>query len=117
MKVIDPGREYELSASNRLCFLQKERGEIVRDGTTNEEVLEVLIDRVTDAYQRLPCQESIRAVHFLREALTALRNRTASRVRLNVEGTLQPHYSHSTPSRDPSDGMAIDISGLDLAPN
>jgi hypothetical protein len=117
MKVIDPGRVYELSACNRLSFLQKDHGEIVRDGTTNEEVLEVLIDRVTEAYQRLPCQESIRAVHYLREALTALRNRTASRVRSRVEGTLQPHLSHYPPSGESTGGMSIDISGLDLAPN
>lgn len=91
MKVVDPGRTYELSAGNRLRFVQKEGGRVTRNGTTNEEVLEVLIHRVTEAYQTLPCRETIRALHFLGEALAAFQARTAVRVRANVEGTRQPH--------------------------
>lgn len=91
MRVVDPGRIYELSAGNDLVFLRKEDGRIVRDGTTNEEVLEVLIDRVTTAYQMLPCQESIRALYLLREALATLQTRSARRASANVEGTLKPH--------------------------
>jgi hypothetical protein len=91
MKVVDSGRTYELSAGNRLRFLQKEDGRVTRHGTTNEEVLEVLIHRVTEAYQTLPCRETIRALHFLGEALTAFQTRTAVRVRANVEGTHKAH--------------------------
>jgi len=117
MKIIDPGRVYELAAGNGLVFVQKEDGRTVHDGTTNEEVLEVLIHRVTEAYQRLPSQESIRAAHFLREALGALRQRTATRVHLKVEGTMRPHYGHEAPSDDSVGGWSFDIGGLDLAPN
>jgi hypothetical protein len=91
MKVLDPGRRYELSAGNTLQFLQKAREAVLRDGTTNEEVLEVLIDRVTEAYQSVPCEESIRALHLLQEALTVFRMRTQRRQRSNVEGTDMPH--------------------------
>ena len=91
MKIVDPGRSYELTAGNSLVFLQKEDGAIIRKGTTNEEVLEVLIDRVTEAYQTLPCEESIRALHFLRQAIAAFRLRTERRVRARVEGTYQAH--------------------------
>jgi len=91
MKVIDPGRRYELAAGNDLVFLQKEGREIVRDGTTNEEVLEVLIDRVTEAYQTLPCRESIRALYLLREALAEFQMRSLRRASAGVEGTHHPH--------------------------
>ena len=91
MIVIDPGRRYELAAGNGLVFIQKQCDSVVRDGTTNEEVLEVLIDRVTDAYQRLPCQESIRALYLLREALAAFQARSARRASAQVEGTYRPH--------------------------
>lgn len=91
MRIVDPGHSYELNTGNVLVFLQKAGGEIVRDGTTNEELLEVLIDRVAEAYQRLPCAESIRALHLLEEALAAFKMRTARRVDANVEGTYQRH--------------------------
>jgi hypothetical protein len=118
MKVVDPGRCYELAGGNGLVFLRKEDGTIVRDGTTIEEVLEVLIDRVTDAYQKLPCQESIRALYLLREALAAFQERSARRVNAKVEGTLYPH----DPIVEPPDvlhGKAVsrELDGLDHAPN
>lgn len=97
MQVIDPARKYRLAAGNGLVFLQKGAGQVVRDGTTNEEVLEVLIDRVTEAYQRLPCRESIRALYLLREALAAFQARSARRVETNVEGTLRPHDPVAVP--------------------
>ena len=118
MKVIDPGRIYQLAAGNGLNFLQKQDGKIVREGTTIEEVLEVLIDRVTEAYQALPCQETIRALYLMREALAALQTRTARRMVANVEGTHLPH----DPGTHPDDvlmGRTIsrELDALDLAPN
>ena len=91
MKILDRGRRYELTAGNSLVFLQKQRASIVREGTTNEEVLEVLIDRLTEGFQTLPCEESNRALYLLQESLTALRARTARRVASGVDGTLEPH--------------------------
>jgi hypothetical protein len=115
VKIVDPGRAYELAAGIHLHFLQKHRGEIIRDGTTVEEVLEVLIDRVTDGYQRLPCAETIRAVHCLREALRALHERTAQRVDAEVEGTYEPHGARSVRAGDVVARVPFDL--VDLAPN
>jgi hypothetical protein len=118
MKVIDPGRVYELAAGNGLQFLQKHDGLIVREGTTIEEVLEVLIDRVTEAYQTLPCQETIRALYLMREALSALQTRSSRRALANVEGTNLPHdpVAHSD---DVLMGRTIsrELDALDCSPN
>jgi hypothetical protein len=118
VKIVDPGSIYELSAGNGLVFLRKDGGTTVRDGTTIEEVLEVLIDRVTEGYQRLPCQESIRALYLLREALATFQARSHRRMDANVEGTLRPH----DPVTEPADvlrygtmGRAVEV--LDQAPN
>ena len=118
MKVIDPGRVYELTAGNGLRFLQKEDGRIVRDGTTIEEVLDVLIDRVTEAYQALPCQETIRALYLMREALAALQTRTERRILAQVEGTRQPH----DPVPEPGDALLeetirSEVAAIDRSPN
>jgi hypothetical protein len=118
MKVVDRGRRYELTAGNTLAFVQKGGGQIIQQGTTNEEVLEVLIDRVTEAYQSLPCEESIRALHHLQETLVALRTRTARRIDANVEGTNEPHdhyFELAGSSRDR--GMANKVEEIDYGPN
>jgi len=91
MNVIDPGRSYELVAGNMLRFVQKVGATVVRDGTTNEEVLDVLIHRVTEAYQTLPCRETVRALFLLYEAQMAFRLRTERRSSARVDGTLLPH--------------------------
>jgi hypothetical protein len=118
MKVVNPGRMYELSAGNRLAFLQKGRERIIREGTTNEEVLEVLIDRVTEAYQSLPCEESIRALYLLQEALAAFRMRTERRIAAGVEGTHQPHeYLFESEAALPGRTMATEVEVIDYGPN
>jgi hypothetical protein len=117
MKVIDPGRSYELNAGIGLSFLQKDGSRVVRNGTTNEEILEVLIHRVTEAYQTLPCQESIRALYLLREALAAFRTRTARRVDARVEGTLQPHEVAGHAAGAEAAMVARGLEQIDLAPN
>jgi hypothetical protein len=118
MKVVDPGRVYELSAGNGLVFLQKEGDKLVRNGTTNEEVLEVLIDRVTEAYQTVPCQETIRALYLLREALAEFRARTARRLGARVEGTYQPHDHAPEPGHvSRFRALSLGLDEIDLAPN
>ena len=118
MKVIDPGRRYELAAGNSLAFLHKEGGRTIRDGTTNEELLEVLIDRVTESYQSLPCEESIRALYLLREALATFLARTARRINAQVEGTYQSH-EHIFESIDISysDFLATEVEQINYEPN
>jgi hypothetical protein len=102
---------YELDAGNHLTFLKKVDGEMVRHGTTNEEVVELLLDRVTEAYKTLPCRESVRALYLLRELLTTFRLRTARRVAAMVEGTRQPRDETFNPA-DASVGSATPI-GVD----
>jgi hypothetical protein len=91
MNAIDRGCSYRLAAGNRLVFVRKTGDLMVQDGTTNEEVLEVLIHRATEAYATLPCLETIRALYLLREALAAFRTRSARRVSAGIEGSLLPH--------------------------
>jgi hypothetical protein len=118
MKILDRGRRYELSAGNHLAFLQKGGDNVVRDGTTNEEVLEVLIDRTTEAFQTLPCEESIRALYLLQEALAAFRSRTARRVAAGVEGTQQPHeFRFESASAVSGHSMTPMIEVIDYGPN
>ena len=58
MRVIDPVVSYDLAGGNGLVFLQMEDGWIVRDGTTNEEVLELMIQRIAEGYTTIPCGET-----------------------------------------------------------
>lgn len=57
------------------------------DGTTNEEVLEALIDRMNFLNQKLPSRESAIVITKLEEALLWLNRRTANRKARGVEGT------------------------------
>jgi hypothetical protein len=57
------------------------------DGVTNEEVLQVLIHRLTILNQTFRCEENEDATHHLIMALSALDRRTRSRQRREVEGT------------------------------
>src|ERR1700756_3328685 len=108
MKVITPGHKYELgNFENRdqpgqvLQFIQKEPTTVgsggvagsafltVADGTTNEEVLEMLIDRMNFLKKKLPSRETACAITKLEEALHWLQGRTKDRQTRGVEGT--PH--------------------------
>lgn len=58
----------------------------VSDGTTNEEVLEVLIDRISFLQSKFPCKENACCITHLQEALMWLEKRTNDRLKRNVEG-------------------------------
>lgn len=60
--------------------------ETVNDGTTNEEVLEMLIDRMKYLQAKFPCRENAIVITKLEESLMWLNKRTADRVKRNVEG-------------------------------
>lgn len=58
------------------------------DGTTNEEVIKVLIHRITCLNSdKFKCRENSVAITKLEEALMWLEKRTANRILRNVEGT------------------------------
>lgn len=99
MKVLVEGHAYELDSfegTNQqiLNFIHKEPvidgepGELktVQDGTTNEEVLVMLIDRMYHLQNKFPCRENAIVITKLEESLMWLNKRTADRKARNVEG-------------------------------
>lgn len=58
----------------------------ISDGTTNEEVLEVLIDRMNYLQGKFPCRENAIVITKLEESLMWLNKRTSDRLKRNVEG-------------------------------
>jgi hypothetical protein len=101
MKVLTPGHLYELAnfeqpeqPGQRLQFIEKipkadgAPGELVtvNDGTTNEEVIRVLLNRCESLYAKFPSLETKTALDHLRQALYALQSRTYDRLQRGVEG-------------------------------
>jgi len=102
MKIIRPGHRYELQNFDK----PQERGQVLQfiekipegngnlstlnDGTTNEEVLRMLIDRLHTQGEKVPCRENSIAITKLEEALMWLEKRTADRQSRGVEGTMRP---------------------------
>ena len=100
MRVITLGHRYELSnfenkdkAGQIIQFIEKQPKEegstelvTISDGTTNEELLEVLIDRISFLNTKFPCRENAIAITKLDEALLWLNKRTNDRIKRNVEG-------------------------------
>lgn len=95
MIAVEAGHRYELTGVGgdiqTLQFIQKEEwdGELVTviDGTTNEEVIAVLIDRIKHLNEKLPSEHNEEAVKHLEAALAALEARTTDRTDREVEGT------------------------------
>lgn len=101
MKVLTPGHLYELDSMEEanpqlLQFIQKLKNAAgqfvtVQDGTTNEEVLKVLIDRLRTLGEKLPSRENALAITKAEECLMWLEKRTANRLAQGVENTPLPH--------------------------
>lgn len=99
MKIIEPGHKYTLAnmenGEQGLSFIQKEPTpngdhllETISDGTTNEEVLRVMIDRMIFLQTKAPCRENAIVITKLEESLMWLEKRTQDRKARGVEGTL-----------------------------
>lgn len=99
MKVIRSGHCYKVenfedkSESQEIQFIEKEPVEpgstelvTIYDGTTNEEVLKVLIDRMQYLQGKFPCRENAIVITKLEESLMWLDKRTADRQARSVEG-------------------------------
>lgn len=100
MKVITEGHRYELANFEKkdepgqtLQFIQKEPTsegstelKTISDGTTNEEVLEALIDRIKTLNAKFPCKENACCITHLEEGLMWLEKRTRDRLKRGVEG-------------------------------
>jgi hypothetical protein len=110
MKVLREGHRYLLenfenkeAIGQQIQFIEKEpvgtvstlglpSGEVLQtvfDGTTNEEVLAMLIDRMNYLNKKFPCRENSIAITNLEQALMWLEKRTRDRVARNVEGKAQ----------------------------
>ena len=101
MNVLVEGHTYELSNFENkevngqvIQFIHKQPKEegstelvTVKDGTTNEELLEVLINRMNYLNGKFPCRENAIAITHLETALLWLEKRTADRKKRTVEGT------------------------------
>lgn len=98
MKIITAGHKYALdqfegTTPQTIQFIEKvpthegsRELRTVNDGTTNEEVLRVLVDRVQYLNGKFPCRENALAITKLEEALLWLEARTKARVQRGVEG-------------------------------
>jgi len=99
MRVLKEGHRYicknfESENGQTIQFIEKEPkegttiGELitVNDGTTNEEILEMLIDRMNYLQGKFPCRENALVITKLEESLMWLNKRTQDRMKRNVEG-------------------------------
>lgn len=95
MQATVSGHKYEVNnveeGIQTIAFIHKEEKddvlETVEDGTTNEEVIAVLIDRLQFLQSKLSSRETALAITKLEEALMWLEKRTADRQKRGVEAT------------------------------
>lgn len=99
MRVLTEGHLYELDSFeySPICqtiqFIEKvpkfegsSELETKNNGTTNEEVLEMLIDRMQYLQSKFPCRENALVITKLEESLMWLNKRTQDRKNRGVEG-------------------------------
>jgi len=100
MKTLTPGHRYELEnfeaedqSGQVIQFIEKvpvsegsSELRTVNDGTTNEELLRVLIDRMNSMQAKFPCWENAIATTHFETGLLWLEKRTADRKARGVEG-------------------------------
>src|SRR5215469_15893791 len=112
MQVVTPGHKYILNnledrkSGQTLQFIEKKAEEskiktkagapaapprfvTVNDGTTNEEVLFMMLDRLQVLYNKLPSIQTLLAAHHVECAINLLQQRTKERMERGVEGTPQ----------------------------
>ena len=104
MKVLDEGHKYKLENLEKTTLPEKMRDstiyfvkkepisegsnelQLVHDGTTNEEVLKMLINRMNYLQSKMSCRENAIVITKLEEALHWLYSRTLDRGQRGVEG-------------------------------
>ena len=99
MKILTPGHRYQLSnfehngTEQVVQFIEKVPKQVdstelvtINNGTTNEEVLAVLINRLEYLNSKFPCEENRWALEHLNDALFQLNLRTSKRKVRGVEG-------------------------------
>ena len=91
MEIIKEGHLYKLAdfdggISQELSFIEKDASGTLTSGTTNEEVLAMLIDRIQFLQGKFPCRENAIVITKLEESLMWLNKRTQDRKVRGVEG-------------------------------
>lgn len=99
MTILRPGHRYILhnfeqtQSGQTVQFIEKEPSSqgsttltTINDGTTNEEVLRMLIDRMQSLQVKFPCKENAMVITKLEESLMWLEKRTSDRKVRGVEG-------------------------------
>jgi hypothetical protein len=101
IQVVDAGHTYELKnheseGNQTLLFVKKEPVEegstemvTVQEGTTNEAVLQMLINRMQVLDEMVPSNYNKDCLEYLERALRVLDERTQNRTERGVEGTHQ----------------------------
>ncbi len=102
MKALTPGYKYELANHVRkdhegqtVRFVENSTRsdgtfDLVSDGTTNEELLEVLLDRLNFQNKKLPSREAALAITHIENGYLWLKRRTELRKERGVENTAKP---------------------------
>ena len=97
MECTQEGRVYRLNhyvddnTKQEIAFMKKENGILIYNGTTNEEVLAMLIDRMKYLNTKCACRENSIVITKLEESLMWLNKRTELRVAQGIEGLNIPH--------------------------
>jgi len=100
MRTLEEGHKYSLESMDKentagpteqyVQFIKKEEVDgvfkTVVNGTTNEEVLLMLIDRMNSLQSKFPCRENAIVITKLEESLMWLNKRTTDRLARGVEG-------------------------------
>lgn len=100
MKCVEEGHVYELdntqtSQVQEVTFMKRINGELIHDGTTNEEVLGMLIERLKYLNAKCQCRENDIVIQKLEESLMWLNKRTELRIAQGVETFDKAHKSWS----------------------
>ncbi len=98
MQILTEGHKYVAANfenpenGQTIQFIEKAPGVLttdlitINDGTTNEELLAVLIDRMNYLQGKFPCKENACCITHLEEGLMWLEKRTNDRKKRQVEG-------------------------------
>lgn len=89
---LEEGHKYELAdseggAPQKIIFMKKEAGNLVHGGTTNEEVIAMMIDRIMYLQSKLECHENTVVLDKLGEIKELFQQRTKDRKERGVEGS------------------------------
>jgi hypothetical protein len=100
MRVLTPGHKYEAhhfedkNSFTVIQFIEKRpNGDsstdfiTINDGVTNEELIKILGNRIAFLDSKVPSDYNKRALQGLKDAMTALNERTKERQERGVEGT------------------------------